>query len=136
MPIVVTGRHRPHQVAFLAFSALAGLAFVAGLRPPGTLDRLVPAWVLWTWYALLLTSGLVGLAALAVADPYRVLVLERAAMAGQVAAPAIYGTALVASGQQTAVFAAGFCFAWAVASAWRAAQTHRGLRALHRGGPG
>lgn len=136
MPIVVTGRHRPHQVMFLLFSVLVGAAFVGGLRPPGTLDRLVPAWVLWTWYALLLASGLIGLAAIVVADPYRVLVLERAAMAGQVAAPAIYGTALVASGQQTAVFAAGFCGAWSAASVWRGWQVHRGLRVLHRGGPG
>lgn len=136
MPIVVTGRHRPHQVMLLTFSALVGVGFVAGLRPPGTLDRLVPGWVLWTWYALLLASGLVGLAALAIRDPYRVLVLERAAMAGQVAAPALYGIALAASAQSTAVFAAGFCAAWSAASMWRGWQVHRGLRALRRGGPG
>lgn len=130
--IVVTGRHRPHEVLFLALSALSGCAFVAGVKPPTTLERLVPAWVLWTWYLLLLSSGVIGLASLVLADTYRALVLEQAAMTGQAAAPLLYGLALVASQNTAAAFAVAFCLTWAGASVWRGRQVRNELRALRQ----
>ncbi|HEU4422074.1 MAG TPA: hypothetical protein VFR67_05980 [Pilimelia sp.] len=132
--VVLTGRHRPHQVLFLVFSVLAGAAFFAGARPPSSLEQLVPAWVLWTWYALLLTSGVVGLAALIPADAYRALVMERAAMVGQTVAPALYTVALASTGQPAAFFAATSVLAWGAASAWRGWQVNRGIRALRQVG--
>lgn len=134
MPIVVTGRHRPHEVVFLAFSALAGLVFVAGVKPPSSLEQLVPVWIIWTWYVLLLASGVIGLVSLPLRDPYRALVLERAAMLGHVAAPALYGLALLASGNAAALFSGLFFAAWAAASGWRAWQIQRGIRALRQAG--
>lgn len=133
MPIVITGRHRPHEALFLVFSAAIGLAFVAGVRPPGTLERLVPVWVLWTWYLLLLASGLIGLASFAIADPYRALVLERAAMVGQTAAPIVYGVALLATGEATTLFAAAFCATWSAASGWRGWQVSKSIKLLRAG---
>jgi hypothetical protein len=134
MPYVITGRGRPHEVVFLVFSALIGAAFVAGVKPPGTIEQLMPGWILWSWYLLLLASGLVGVTALLLRCPYRALVLERAAMVGQVAAPALYGVALVSYGQAVAVFAGGFCAAWTGASAWRLWQITRELRAVQQAG--
>ena len=134
MPIVVTGRHRPHEVMFLVFSALAGTAFIVGAKPPNTLERLLPVWVLWTWYLLLLASGLIGLLSITLSDPYRALVLERAAMWGQTAVPALYGLGLAASGQGTALFATAFCLSWAAASAWRGWQLSSGIRAMRQAG--
>ena len=135
MPIVVTGRHRPHEVLFLAFSALVGAAFIIGAKPPSTLERLLPIWVLWTWYLLLLASGLIGLVSFALNDPYRALVLERAAMYGQTAAPILYGIALASTGQAAALFAAAFVLTWSAASGWRAWQVGQGIRLLrHAGG--
>ncbi|MEU6204602.1 hypothetical protein ABZ814_13555 [Micromonospora musae] len=130
--IVVTGRHRPHEVLFLVLSTVAGCAFVAGVKPPTTLEQLVPGWVLWTWYLLLLFSGAIGLASFALRDTYRALLLESAAMNGQAAAPLLYGLALVASGNGAAAFAIAFCATWAAASVWRGQQVRQGMRALRQ----
>ncbi|MEU5549192.1 hypothetical protein ABZ738_05435 [Micromonospora sp. NPDC047793] len=132
--IVVTGRHRPHEVMFLALSAVVGALFVAGARPPGTIEQLVDPWVLWTWYVLLLGSGIIGLISIAMANTYRALVLELAAMHGQVAAPLLYGLALLSTGSPRVSFAAGFCLTWAVASAWRGWQVWQGMRVLRQEG--
>ncbi|MGW1057633.1 hypothetical protein [Micromonospora rubida] len=132
--IVVTGRHRPHEVMFLVLAALAGALFVAGAKPPTSLERLVAPWVLWTWYLLLLGSGVIGLVSIALPDAYRALVLELAAMHGQTAAPVLYGLALLSTGSGAAGFAASFCLAWAVASAWRGWQVWQGMRALRQAG--
>jgi len=132
--IVVTGRHRPHEVLFLALSTTAGAAYVAGLRPPTTLEQLVEPWVLWTWYLLLLSSGVIGLVSLVLADTYRALVLEQAAMTGQTAAPLLYGLALVASQNSAATFAVAFCLTWAAASVWRGRQVRQGIKALRQAG--
>lgn len=130
--IVVTGRHRPHEVMFLSLSALAGLAFVCGVKPPGTLERLVDAWVLWAWYWLLLGSGVIGLVSIALPGGYRALVLELAAMQGQTAAPLLYGVALASTGASAAWFAVAFCLAWAGASGWRAGQVRQSMRVLRQ----
>lgn len=132
--IVVTGRHRPHEVMFLALSALAGGLFAAGARPPTSLERLVDPWVLWSWYLLLLGSGLIGLVSIALPDAYRALVLELAAMHGQTAAPALYGVALLAGGSRAAGFVVAFCAAWSAASAWRGWQVWQGMRVLRQAG--
>ncbi|MEU4594380.1 hypothetical protein [Micromonospora aurantiaca (nom. illeg.)] len=130
--IVVTGRHRPHEVMFLTLSALLGTAFVAGVKPPTSLEQLVDPWVLWVWYLLLLSSGIIGLTSMALPDTYRVLVLELAAMVGQTAAPLLYGVALLSTGSSAAAFAVAFCLSWAGASAWRGWQVRAGMRALRQ----
>ena len=131
-PVVVTGRHRPHEVMFLVFSLLIGAAFVAGLKPPGTVEQLIPAWIHWVWYGLLLASGCAGVVSFARRDPYRALTLERAAMWGQIVAPLVYAVVLLAYGHQRVAFVAGFMFAWSAASAWRLWQVNREITALAR----
>jgi hypothetical protein len=132
--IIVTGRHRPHEVMFLVLSALAGAAFVAGAKPPSTLEQLVEPWVLWTWYLLLLGSGVIGLISIALPNTYRTLVLELAAMQGQTAAPLLYGLALLSTGAPAAVFAVAFCLAWSGASMWRGWQVWKAMRVLRLAG--
>jgi len=132
--IIVTGRHRPHEVMFLILSALAGGAFVLGAKPPTTVEQLVDTWVLWTWYLLLFASGVIGLVSIALPDTYRALVLELAAMHGQTAAPLLYGVALLASANSAATFAVAFCLSWAGASAWRAWQVWRAMRVMQQAG--
>ncbi|MBQ1064462.1 hypothetical protein [Micromonospora sp. C41] len=132
--IIVTGRHRPHEVMLLVLSALAGIAFVAGAKPPSTVEQLVDVWVLWTWYLLLLASGVIGLIGIALPDTYRSLVLELAAMVGQTAAPAVYAVALLSTGSGAVGFAVAFCASWASASAWRGWQVWTSMRALRQAG--
>ena len=130
--IIVTGRHRPHEVMFLVLSAAAGAAFAAGAKPPSTVEQLVDTWVLWTWYLLLLASGVIGLVGIALPNTYRTLVLEFAAMQGQAAAPALYGVALASTGSGRAGLAIAFCFAWSGASVWRGWQVWKGMRVLRQ----
>ncbi|WP_194821316.1 hypothetical protein [Micromonospora sp. S-DT3-3-22] len=132
--IIVTGRHRPHEVMFLVLAAIVGGAFVAGAKPPTTVEQLVAPWVLWIWYLLLLGSGVIGLISIALPDTYRALVLELAAMHGQTAAPLLYGLALLSTGSPAVGFAAAFCVAWSGASAWRGWQVWQGVRALRQAG--
>jgi hypothetical protein len=135
-PVVVTGRHRPHEVTLLAFSALLGMAFVVGARPPGSVEQLMPGWMRWGWYLLLLTSGTVGLASLAFRDIYTALTMERAAMFGQAAAFTMYGLAIFALGGWRGLAAGALCVALAVASMWRLRQVHRDLRLMRQPGVG
>ncbi|MEU1240029.1 hypothetical protein ABZ388_06690 [Micromonospora parva] len=132
--IVVTGRHRPHEVMFLILSTTVGVAFVAGVKPPTTVEQLFAPWLLWIWYLLLLGSGVIGLVSIALPNTYRALVLELAAMYGQIAAPLLYGLALIASGVSAAGFAVAFFLGWSGASAWRGWQVWRAMRALQQAG--
>jgi len=134
LTIIVTGRHRPHEVLFLVLSALVGAAFVLGAKPPTTLETLVDTWVLWTWYLLLTVSGVGGLISIALPDTYRALVLESAAMVGQTAAPLLYGLALASTGRPEVGFAVAFCLTWAGASGWRGWQVRRAMRVLQQAG--
>lgn len=129
-PVVVTGRHRPHEVALLGFSALLGLAFVVGLKPPGSIELLMPGWLRWSWYLLLLASGLVGVVSVLLDDVYAALTCERAAMWGQSAAWTIYALAIFALGGWRGVAAGGLCFVLALASVVRLRQIFRELRLL------
>lgn len=121
-------------MVFLALSAIVGAAFVMGLKPPSSLEVLVQPWILWVWYLLLLASGAIGLVSFALGDPYRALVLERAAMVGQITAPAVYGLGLLATSNPAALFAGAFFAAWSLASAWRLWQVNRGIQALRHAG--
>ncbi|MFG3639074.1 hypothetical protein ACGF3C_02220 [Micromonospora sp. NPDC047762] len=132
--IIVTGRHRPHEVMFLVLSTGAGIAFVAGIEPPTSVEQIVGPWVLWTWYLLLLISGVIGLISIALPNTYRALVLELAAMYGQTAAPLLYGLALLSTGVPAATFAILFFFGWSAASAWRGWQVWKAIRAVQQAG--
>lgn len=115
-------------------STAAGGAFVAGAKPPTTVEQLFAPWLLWTWYLLLLGSGVIGLVSIALPDTYRALVLELAAMHGQTAAPLLYCLALIASGVPAAGFAVAFFVGWSAASGWRGWQVWRAMRALQQAG--
>ena len=129
-PVVVTGRHRPHEVTILLFSAFVGLAFIVGAKAPGSVEEVLPVWLRWAWYLLLLTSGLVGLAGLLMRDVYTTLTFERAAMWGQSAAFAIYALAIFTLAGWRGLAAGGLCTAFASASAWRLRQVSRDVATL------
>lgn len=118
----------------LVFSALLGAAFVVGARPPGSIEALMPGWMRWTWYVLLLISGAVGVASFLRRDIYTVLTLERAAMWGQAAAFAGYALGILTFGGQQGLAAGGLCIALAAASVWRLRQIGIELGQYQRAG--
>lgn len=131
-PVVVTGRHRPHEVTFLVYSMLLGLAFVVGARAPGSIEAVLPAWLRWAWYVLLLVSGAVGVAGVLLRDVYNALILERTAMWGQAAAWGVYALAIFALGGWRGLAAGGLCLSLAVASVWRLRQVIREIGLVRR----
>lgn len=130
--VVVTGRHRPHEIALLIFSLMVGLAYTLGSPPPESVVATMPSWIVRLWAIGLLISGVVGLPAVLVPlEPTLSLRLESGAMllgAGAllVTTAAVFNYAGVARG----LFGGGFCAAWLVANLVRAAQIRRDLKSI------
>lgn len=127
------GRRQPHQILLCAWCVIAGIAFIAGVAPtPGSVAALLPTWVLWVWYLLLIVGGSIGIvgAFWPRRRIYTGLQLERAAMIFLAAGTCMYMMAMIAAAGARAIGAAGFMCAWAGACVWRALQTHADLRAL------
>lgn len=130
--VILSGRHRPHEVMLLAVSLLLGIAYLAGAKPPSSVEALMPGWMRLAWYALLAAGGAVGLAATTLHHPYQSLGLERAAMWGQTSSWSIYAIALASYGRAAGLGAACLCAGLAAASAWRIVQISRDMRKLRQ----
>jgi len=124
--LIVSGRHRPHEVLLLVVSLLTGVAYTVGAPPPTSIAALLPGWAVHMWSGGLLLSGLVGLVGALLRRPPG-LKLEQAAML--IGAAALIGyTAALATLGLPALFAGSISLAWAGANVWRAAQIRRDLK--------
>lgn len=92
----------------------------------------MPGWFRWSWYVLLLASGVVGVVSFLLRDLYVALTLERTAMFGQVAAFTVYALGIFALGGWRGLAAGGLCVSLAAASAWRMWQVNRDIKAVQR----
>lgn len=132
--VIVTGRHRPHQIAFLALSVLFGLAFTFGAPPPQSVAALMPQWLVALWAVGLLLSGVLGLVGIAAIRRVQTgLLLEVASMLLGAGALTIVTFAVFAYSGWKGFFGGGLCVAWAVANLVRAGQIRRDLETLQRG---
>lgn len=146
---ILTGRRRPHHILLLAYSLVAGVAFLAGWVPePRGMSARLNGTQLILWSLGLTVSGLVGLVgACWRGDAVRGLRLERSALL--IGAGALFGYAWTMSALgKMAVFSVGFCIAWGIANLALATQIGQDLRNLGkvkngrragvngRGGPG
>jgi hypothetical protein len=121
--IVVSGRHRPHEILLLAVSLVTGLAYTVGAPPPSSIAALLPGWAVLVWAVGLVISGALGLVALAARAPQ----VEQAAMLLGAAALVWYAAAAGQLGWRGA-FAGVVCAAWAGANVARALQIRADLR--------
>lgn len=129
--VVLTGKHRPHELMFQAFSLLAGLVYLIGAPPPASVASLMPEWMVRTWAAGMVVSGLLSAAGLAVRQLATSLRLEQAAMLFGAGALIWVGYAVFAFAPASrALLSGGLCLAWALANAVRAAQCQRDLRRI------
>jgi hypothetical protein len=122
-PVVIAGRHRPHEILLLAVSVLIGGAYILGAPQPGSLAALLPGWAVVVWSAGLLASGAVGLFGV-----FRSMRLEQAGMLLGAAALLWYTVAVAQFGWR-GLFAGAICLAWAAANLARALQIQREVRA-------
>lgn len=127
--LVVTGRHRPHELLLLLFSLVSGLAYTLGSPPPQSVAASIDPWLVRAWSAGLLMSGAVGLlAALLPLPEDRALGLELGAMLIGAGALVLAAAAIFSSAGARGAFGAGVCAFWAAANMVRAFQVIRDLR--------
>jgi len=130
--LVVAGRHRPHEIAFLLFSLMVGVAFTLGTAPPQSVAATMPEVTVRVWAIGLLVSGVVGLAAvLPPLDVRLSLQLEAGAMLIGAGALLVVTVAVFNYAGLRGLFGGGFCAAWLAANLVRAVQIHRDLRNIH-----
>jgi hypothetical protein len=120
--VVISGRHRPHQLFLMAVSVVTGLAYTLGAPPPQSLAALLPGWALSIWSGGMLVAGVVGLW-----GAWRSLRLEQAGLLLGAAALIWYVAAVVPFGWR-ALLPGAISVAWAAANVVRAAQIRRDLR--------
>jgi hypothetical protein len=130
---VIIGRHRPHEVMVVIWSAVSALLHFLTPPPPSALDIAYPAWVTQTSYVLLGVGGVVGMVGLLWRGILLSLVLERAGMIAISASTAIYAVAAFYVGGWRALVGGGLIACWSGACAWRAGQITLDLRKLSRG---
>ena len=58
--LVISGRHRPHELLLLVVSLATGLAYTVGAPPPTSVAALLPGWALHVWSSSLALSGVIG----------------------------------------------------------------------------
>jgi len=120
--VVISGRHRPHQLFLMAVSLMTGLAYTLGAPTPSSLTALLPGWALLTWSVGMLVAGAVGLY-----GAWRSLRLEQTGLLLGAAALIWYVAAVVPFGWR-ALLPGAICVAWAAANVVRAAEIQRAVR--------
>lgn len=134
--VIVSGRHRPHELLALWTSVPLGVGILATLPAPQSLAAVMPAWVVGLWAVVLAGSGVLGIGAMLWrGDRLRALRVETAAWilnAGVLGAFA--GAAFIVAGQR-AWFAGGWLASGAAANLWRAVQITRQTGALSKEPP-
>ncbi|GAA0719803.1 hypothetical protein Drose_06100 [Dactylosporangium roseum] len=124
--VIVSGRHRPHEILLLVVSLITGIAYTIGAPPPQSIAALLPGWALHVWSAGLAVSGAIGLVGVYSRRPWS-LQLEQAGMLVGAGSLVWYCAAVTPLGWR-ALFAGGIAFAWAAANVVRAVQIRRDLR--------
>lgn len=120
--VVVSGRHRPHEILLIIVSILTGAAYTVGAPPPTSIAALLPGWALLVWSIGLAVSGVIGLAGVLWS-----LRIEAAGMLLGTGALIWYAAAVAPFGWR-GLLAGAISVAWAGANLWRALQIRQDLR--------
>lgn len=127
--IIVAGRHRPHELLLLLYSALLGAGYLAGAPVPASLADAVSSTVVTVWAAVLTVSGVAGLVGCWWRGE-RGLGVELGALLMNASALLLYSSAVFAAAGMRALLPGGLVAAWAAANVWRAAQTAVDLKSV------
>lgn len=137
MIVLVTGRHRPHELLLLAVSVLLGVSYLVRVPAPQTLTATVPRGVVLLWAGGLVLSGIIGLTGCLWRGDITIgLGLERGALFMSTAALVLIGAVIIAATGMRGLFSAGIVVAWGLANVVRCYQITKDLRliaAAHKG---
>lgn len=129
--LVATGRRHPHEVFLLVFSIAGGLAFLLGSAPPSSLERALPAAVLYAWSWSLVLGGVLGLAGCYWRRNVELgLALERGGMMLATAAALLYTAVIVSLAWPQGVGAGIYIGSYGTACLVRTLQITRDLRRI------
>lgn len=128
---VVVGRQRPHEVLFLVWSLIFGVAGLTTAPAPASIAALVPHWETAAWSATLAVSGAVGLVGISVRRNWVLgLRVEAGAQLIGTGALLIYAAAVFLVGGWRGLFAGGLIVMWMLANLWRVWQISRDLKEI------
>lgn len=129
--VVVTGRHRPHEIVFLMLALVIGLAYTLGAPPPQSVAAEMAPWIVDLWAFGLAAHGVIGLASVLVPmRTDRALLVEAGSMLIGTGAWAMAAASTFSYAGWRALLGGGLSFAFAAANAWRAFQIRRDVRSL------
>lgn len=128
--IVISGKGRPHEVMLLVVSVLLGIAFLLGIKPPNSIESLMPTWMRTAWFLFLLIGGSIGLVGIWWRNKYTGLVLERFSMILLSAAAGMYAVAVISYGKTAAIAVGAILIAWSIACGVRATQITSDLKSM------
>lgn len=131
--IVVTGRHRPHELLLFALQVVLGLGYLLSVPAPQSLAALVPSWLVFLWAGGLVLSGIVGLAAAWRKQTLAALELERAALIVSAGALLLIGGASFVATGWRAIFGGSMILAWALANITRCLQIRHDAKQMAGG---
>lgn len=127
--VVLSGRHRPHEIGLLVVSAITSLGIL--IAPAPAITIVFPGWKATAWAVVLMASSVIGLAGCFWrGSAARGLMVEGAGMVLSVAAILWYmvGAWIIQADQLAAAEAT--VGVWGAMNLWRAAQIHMDLREL------
>jgi hypothetical protein len=116
--VVVEGTEgrNPFEVFVLLWAILVGASLVFGSPAPGSLQELLPQWMVTGWSTLLCIGGLVGLVGVWLRNLTLSLLVERAAMLTISPAALLYSVALFSLGGARAAASGGAVLVFALSS--------------------
>lgn len=136
-PIIIflTGKRRPHEVAFFVLSLILGGGYLMG--PRGAVLGRVDLLVFRSWAVWLILSGLLGIVGCYWrGDLRRGLRLEQAGAYFNAAAILGFVAMVYAYTSTLSIFTFGVCLTWATAHVVRCFQIRNDLRSLTKGARG
>lgn len=131
MIVLVTGRHRPHELLLLAWSVLLGASYLLTVPAPQSLSAAVPRPIVLLWAGGLALSGAIGLIGCLWRGNVAVgLGIERGALIMSTAVLILIASVFVAAVGWRAAYSTGLTLAWALANLSRCIQITTDLRQI------
>jgi hypothetical protein len=129
--LIVSGRHRPHEVLLLASFLLFGVVYLAGMPAPPSMARSAH-WLLQTWAGGLLAGGGIGLAGCfgVRRNMARGLLLEAGGLLLSSGSLIIYVWAAIGSDGPLPLVSVGFGATIVAANLWRVWQIRADVQAV------